>query len=173
MSPRKQIPSLSLIHIGLLPSRVPFLHLSFVLLLHPFPSAPHVRSDRVHPGMVNKLLGCSTTTASRVMSWDDLLSLRSFTLSLSERPCFSMNSNYGTWRTWNLSLRETALLVSLNFPLGFSSIFKSLKSRLSLIFSIIPSWPTPLVYPVISTLNYYLTTLLALSHCLDFGSLSA
>lgn len=60
MSPRKQIPSLSVIHIGLL-------HSAASVSVAPYRCL--VRPDGVHPEMVNKSLNHTTITTAGVMCW--------------------------------------------------------------------------------------------------------
>lgn len=60
MSPRKRIPSLSVIHIGLLRSAASVSVAPYRRLVHP---------DGVHPEIVNKSLNHAVITTEGVMCW--------------------------------------------------------------------------------------------------------
>lgn len=167
MSPGKQIPSLALIHIGLFPSLLPSLHLSFLPFLHPFP-----------PLSSSALTGCnlgwsinrSGTPRQVLGEWWALMTFFFFLSSLSFTLC--VPSNYSTWKTLNVSLPETDSLSSqpsraaLSFPIFFPQLSfhrQHSGSSFSLILPALPLWHT-LAHPLIRKPNYYHT---APSFCLS------
>lgn len=109
MRPWKEIPSLSLIHIGLLPS----LRLSFMPSHHPFPPLSlSALTECVRRWSINR----SATPRQQLGEWwagmTFFLSLFPSLFHCLAFPLVCRYSNYSTWKTWNVSLPATDLLAS-------------------------------------------------------------